>query len=207
MTLRRNLRMPSVGPELAELSQLIGRPKSTRSRLSRCSKVDVKPPAVEDLLRKHPAASIRYYWEDFTPGWSHESGTASISAADIKRFAQEYDPQSYHTDETAAKATPFGGLIASGWHTCAVAMRLMCDSYLLESSCIGSPGLEELRWLKPVRPDDRLRLRATVLEQTPSRTQPSRGTVKFRWDVLNQNDDVACTMIGRQHYLRRVPAP
>jgi acyl dehydratase len=83
----------------------------------------------------------------------------------------------------------------------------MCDSYLLESACIGSPGLEELRWLKPVRPDDRLRLRATVLEQAPSRTQPRRGTVKFRWDVLNQNDDVVCTMIGWQHYLRRVPAP
>ena len=155
----------------------------------------------------HPAATIRYYWEDFTPGWSHESGPTSISAAEIKRFAQEYDPQPYHTDETAAKATPFGGLIASGWHTCAAAMRLMCDGYLLESSCVGSPGLEELRWLKPVRPDDRLRLRATVLEQTPSRTQGSRGTVKFRWDVLNQDDDVVCTMIGRQHYLRRTPAP
>jgi acyl dehydratase len=192
---------------VAEPSQLIGRPKSTRSKLSHWSRVDVKPPGGEDLLHTHPAASIRYYWEDFTPGWSYETGAASISAPDIKRFAQEYDPQPYHIDEKAAKATPFGGLIASGWHTCAVAMRLMCDSYLLESSCIGSPGLEELRWLKPVRPDDRLRLRATVLEQTASRTQPSRGTVKFRWDVLNQNDDVVCTMVGRQHYLRRVPAP
>ena len=158
-------------------------------------------------MRTHRAASIRYYWEDFTPGWSYESEVASISAADIKHFAQEYDPQPYHTDETAAKATPFGGLIASGWHTCSVAMRLMCDGYLLESSCIGSPGLEELRWLKPVRPDDTLRLRATVLEQTASRTQPSRGTVKFCWDVLNQNDDVVCRMIGRQHYLRRTPGP
>lgn len=150
-------------------------------------------------------ASIRYYWEDFTPGWSYESRAASISAAQIIRFAQEYDPQSYHTDENAAKATPFGGLIASGWQTCAVAMRLMCDGYLLESSCIGSPGLDDLRWLKPVRPDDSLRLRATVLEQTPSRTQRARGTVKFRWDVLNQNDEVVCTMIGWQHYLRRNP--
>jgi acyl dehydratase len=101
----------------------------------------------------------------------------------------------------------FGGLIASGWHTCAVAMRLMCDGYLVESSCVGSPGLDELRWLKPVRPGDSLRLRATVLEQTPSRTQPGRGTVKFRWEVLNQRDDVVCTMIGRQHYLRRTRAP
>lgn len=160
---------------------------------------------MEYPLRIHPSTTIRYYWEDFTPGWSHESGAASIGAAEIKRFAQEFDPQSYHTDETAAKATPFGGLIASGWHTCAVAMRLMCDGYLLESSCVGSPGLEELRWLKPVRADDRLRLRSTVLEQTPSRTQRGRGTVKFRWEVLNQNDDLVCTMIGRQHYLRRTP--
>jgi len=161
---------------------------------------------MEYPLHKPPAATIRYFWEDLTPGWSYESGAASISAAGIKRFAREYDPQPYHINEMAAKATPFGGLIASGWHTCAIAMRLMCDGYLLESSCIGSPGLEELRWLMPVRPDDRLRLRATVLEQTPSQTQQGRGTVKFRWDVLNQNGDVVCKMIGRQHYLRRLPA-
>lgn len=161
---------------------------------------------MEQPLRTPSAAPVRYYWEDFTPGWSYESRAASISGADIKRFAREYDPQPYHTDDEAAKATPFGGLIASGWHTCSVAMRLMCDGYLLESSCIGSPGLEELRWLKPVRPDDKLRLRATVLEQTPSRKQRGRGTVKFRWDVLNQNNDVVCSMIGRQHYLRRVAA-
>lgn len=190
---------------MAELSLHIGWGKSARSRLPRCSKADDKLLAMEYPLRIHPSTTIRYYWEDFTPGWSHESGAASIGAAEIKRFAQEFDPQSYHTDETAAKATPFGGLIASGWHTCAVAMRLMCDGYLLESSCVGSPGLEELRWLKPVRADDRLRLRSTVLEQTPSRTQRGRGTVKFRWEVLNQNDDLVCTMIGRQHYLRRTP--
>lgn len=153
-----------------------------------------------------PAPSPRYCWEDFTPGWRYESAAATLDAAQIKRFARQYDPQSYHTDETAAKATPFGGLIASGWHTCAIAMRLMCDGYLLESSCVGSPGIEELRWLKPVRPGDNLRLRATVLEQTPSRTQSNRGTVKFRWEVLNQRDEVVCSMFGRQHYLRRVPA-
>lgn len=150
--------------------------------------------------------SIKYYWEDFTPGWTFESGTRSLSAADIKRFAQEYDPQVYHTDEEAAKATPFGGLIASGWQTCGVAMRLMCEGYLLESACIGSPGLEELRWLKPVRPGDALRLRACVLEQIPSQTQAGRGTVRFRWEVLNQINETVCTMVGRQHYHRRVPA-
>lgn len=147
--------------------------------------------------------TIKYYWEDFAPGWQYESPARRISAREIKAFALEHDPQFYHTDEEAAESSPFGGLIASGWQTCNIAMRLMCDGYLLESSCIGSPGLDELRWLKPVRPGDALRLHSTVLEQTPSRKEPTRGTVKFRWDVLNQNDEVVCSMTGRQHYRRR----
>jgi acyl dehydratase len=150
--------------------------------------------------------AIRLYWEDFTPGWTYESGSRSLGAEEIKAFAREYDPQAYHVDEEAARVTPFGGLIASGWQTCAVAMRLMCDGYLLESACIGSPGLEELRWLKPVRPGDALRFRATVLEQAPSASQATRGTVLFRWEVCNQHDEVVCRMVGRQHYRRRIPA-
>lgn len=146
---------------------------------------------------------IKYYWDDFTPGWTFESDSRSLSAEDIKRFAREYDPQVFHTDEEAAKATPFGGLIASGWQTCGVMMRLMCDGYLVDSACLGSPGLDELRWLKPVRPGDALRLRAEVLEQTPSQKQPNRGTVKFRWEVLNQNDEVVCAIVGRQLFRRR----
>jgi acyl dehydratase len=145
----------------------------------------------------------RYYWEDFTPGWTFESPPRALSAEDIVRFAREYDPQIFHTDEEAAKATPFGGLIASGWQTGGVMMRLMCDGYLLESACIGSPGLDELRWLKPVRPGDALRLRVEVLEQTPSQKQPNRGTVKFRWQALNQNDEVVCAIVGRQLFTRR----
>jgi acyl dehydratase len=151
-------------------------------------------------------ATIKYYWEDFVPGWEYLSPSRSLSAEQITSFAREYDPQAYHTDEEAAKATPFGGLIASGWQTCSVAMRLMCDGYLLETTCIGSPGLEELRWFKPVRPGDALRLHSTVLEQTPSQKDATRGTVKFRWDVLNQKEEVVCTMVGRQHYRRRTPA-
>ena len=150
--------------------------------------------------------TIKYYWEDFAPGWENESPPRTLSAPQITTFAREYDPQPYHTDEEAAKASPFGGLIASGWQTCSVAMRLMCDGYLLQSSCIGSPGMDELRWFKPVRPGDALRLNTTVLEQTPSQKDPRRGTVKFRWDVRNQRDEVVCTMVGRQHYRRRAPA-
>lgn len=151
--------------------------------------------------------TIKYYWEDLTEGWQFESPTRSLTSQQIISFAREYDPQVYHTDEEAARATPFGGLIASGWQTAAVGMRLMCDGYLLETSCVGSPGLEELRWLKPVRPGDALRLRSTVLEQSPSQTQPGRGTVKWRWELLNQKDEVVCLMVGRQHFLRRKAAP
>lgn len=150
--------------------------------------------------------TARYCWEDFTPGWTFESSSRTVGADEIKGFAREYDPQCYHVDEAQAAATPFGGLIASGWHTGAIAMRLMCDGYLLESSCIGSPGLDELRWTKPVRPGDALRLRSTVLEQSPSQRDPTRGSVRWRWDVLNQRDDVVCTMTGRQYFVRRAAA-
>jgi acyl dehydratase len=149
--------------------------------------------------------AIKYYWEDFAPGRVFETPTRTLAEEDIVRFAREYDPQSFHTDAEAARASPFGGLIASGWQTCSVTMRLMCDGYLLETSCVGSPGLEELRWLKPVRPGDTLRLKATVVESTPSGKQPNRGTVLFRWHTLNQNDEVVLSMRGRQMFLRREP--
>ena len=146
---------------------------------------------------------FRYHWEDFTPGKVFEHGPRTLSEEEIVRFASEWDPQRYHTDPRQAKETPFGGLIASGWHSCAVLMRLMCDAYLNESSCVGSPGLDEIRFLLPVRPGDSLRLRSTVIESRPSRTQPGRGTVVFRWELLNQKGEVALSMIGSQFYLRR----
>jgi acyl dehydratase len=146
---------------------------------------------------------IRFYWDDFTPGWTYESGARTLSAQDIVRFAREYDPQVYHVDPEAAKATSFGGLIASGWQTCGIIMRLMCDGYLLESACMGSPGLDEVKWLKPVRPGDVLRLRATALEQTASQKDPGRGSVKFSWEALDQAGDVVCRVVGRQYFRRR----
>jgi len=151
----------------------------------------------------HRDMPFRYYWEDFTPGKVFEHGARTLSEEDIVRFASEWDPQRYHTDPQKAKQTPFGGLIASGWQSCAVLMRMMCDAYLNESSCVGSPGIDEIRFLLPVRPGDSLRFRSTVIESNPSRTRPGRGSVLFRWELLNQNDDVALSMIGRQFYLRR----
>ena len=147
--------------------------------------------------------AIRLYWEDFKPGLVFEHGTWTLGEDDIIRFAREWDPQRYHTDPEAAKETPFGGLIASGWQTCSVAMRLMCEAYLLEASCVGSPGIDEIRWLKPVRPGDALRFRSTVLESTPSRTRPERGTIAFRWELLRQDGEVVLSMLGKQFYLKR----
>jgi acyl dehydratase len=146
---------------------------------------------------------FRYCWEDFRPGQVFEHGSCTLSEEDIVRFAREWDPQRYHTDPRAARDTPFGGLIASGWQSCGVAMRLMCDAYLNESSCVGSPGIDEIRFLKPVRPGDTLRFRSTVLESAASRSRADRGTVSFRWELLNQADEVVLSMVGHQFYLKR----
>jgi acyl dehydratase len=149
--------------------------------------------------------SFRYCWEDFTPGRVFEHGSRALTEAEIIGFARDWDPQRYHVDPEAARATPFGGLIASGWQSCAVAMRLMCDAYLNESSCIGSPGIDEIRFLKPVRPGDSLRLRSTVLESAESRSRPNRGTVTFRWELINDRGETVLSMVGRQLYLKRAP--
>ena len=148
-------------------------------------------------------SGFRVCWEDFAPGQVREHGARALTEEEIVAFASQWDPQRYHVDPEAAKATPFGGLIASGWQSCCVAMRMMCDAYLNESSCVGSPGIDELRFLRPVRPGDVLRFRATVLESTPSKTKANRGTVTFRWELLNQGDEVVLSMIGRQMYLKR----
>ena len=155
-----------------------------------------------------PAASFfptvfKYYFEDFRPGWMFEQGARTLSAQDIITFAREWDPQRYHTDEERARASPYGGLIASGWQTACVGMRLMCDGYLNDSACVGSPGIEEIRFLKPVRPGDTLRFRSTATDARPSKTKPNRGTVTFAWEVVNQADEVVLSMIGTQLFLRR----
>jgi len=145
----------------------------------------------------------KYYFEDFNLGWTFENGPRTLTAPEIVAFAREWDPQRFHTDAEQARATPFGGLIASGWHTGVVAMRLMCDGYLLETSCVGSPGIDELRFLKPVRPGDALRFRSTVLDAAASKTKPNRGSVTFRWEVINQAGEVVLSMTGKQLFLKR----
>ena len=146
---------------------------------------------------------FRYYWEDFPAGWTCEYGSRTLSEEEIIAFARDWDPQRFHTDPQAARSTPYGGVIASGWHSGSVMMRMMCDAYLSEASCIGSPGIEDWRFALPVRPGDTLRYRATVLEARPSASKPDRGIVKWRWELLNQRDEVAVSMTGTQFFLRK----
>ncbi len=150
---------------------------------------------------------FQHFFEDFHPGWSYESEPRTLSQADIVAFAREWDPQRYHADEEAARATPYGGLIASGWHTGCLAMRLMCDGYLNDSSCIGSPGIESIQFLRPVRPGDALHFRAVVLEARESASRPDRGIVRWRWEMRNQRDEVVLSMLGTQFFLRRMQPP
>lgn len=147
--------------------------------------------------------TIKYYFEDFTVGRVFESGTRRLSETDILGFAREYDPQYFHTDPEAAKKSIYGGLIASGWQTVGVCMRLMCDSYLLEAASMGSPGVDEVRWLKPVFPGDTLRMSATVIAARLSASKPDRGTATVRWDVYNQKNERVMHMQGMQIMQRR----
>lgn len=146
------------------------------------------------------------YFEDFEPGQVLELGSVAVTEAEIVEFARRYDPQPFHLDPEAAKESVFGGLIASGWHTGAMWMRLYVDSMLGVASSQGSPGVEELRWLAPVRPGDTLHGRLTVLETTPSERNPARGTVRIRGEMVNQDGVTAMTMTSRGHFGRRLSA-
>lgn len=150
--------------------------------------------------------SSEYYWEDFTVGRTIDLGSREVSRDEVLEFANRYDPQSFHVDEAAAETSIYGGLIASGWHTVAMVMRLMCDGYLLRSASLGSPGIDNLRWLKPVRPGDTLHARMTVLESRPSASKPDRGTIKSSWEVFNQHGDLVMSMEGFGMFRRRQPA-
>jgi acyl dehydratase len=118
------------------------------------------------------------YFDDYALGSTYECGSVSIDQAGIIAFAKEFDPQPFHVDPVAAAAGPYGGLIASGWHTAALVMRLLVENYLAAESSLGSAGLDELRWPHPVRPGDTLRVRATVVESRRSLSKPDRGIVK-----------------------------
>ena len=134
------------------------------------------------------------YFEDYIVGVEQEVGRVDISEAEIIDFANKYDPQDFHTDPEKAAAGPFGGLIASGWHTIAVVMRLLVDRYLDSISSLGSPGIDELRWLAPVRPGDKLTVQAKVLQARRSNSKPDRGLIHTSVKVLNQDGIMVMTM-------------
>lgn len=125
---------------------------------------------------------------DFYAGQVIEAGPYDLSRDELLQFARAYDPQWFHTDEAAADQGPFGGLIASGWHSCAVAMRLVADAVLQGSESYASPGLAYIKWPHPVRPGDRLSVRVSVLEVRRSQKQPSLGIVRWRWQLFNGQD-------------------
>lgn len=143
------------------------------------------------------------YFEDFEPGRVFELGSRTVTADEIVTFAREFDPQPFHVDEEAAAASVFGGLIASGWHTGAMWMRLYVDAVVGDSAALGSPGIEELRWLAPVRPGDTLHGRLTVLEATPSERRADRGTIRSRGELVNQDGVTVMAMVARGHFSRR----
>jgi acyl dehydratase len=145
----------------------------------------------------------KYWWEDFAVGSVREFGGITVSKESILRFAREFDPQPFHVDEEAAKRSPFGGLIASGWQTCALMMRMACDAFLLESSSVGSPGMDNIKWLKPVHPGDTLRVRVTVKEARVLKSRPNVGIVRNFWQVLNQDGEEVMQSEGYGMFLRR----
>jgi acyl dehydratase len=147
--------------------------------------------------------SGRRYLEDYEPGSVHEFGSLRVEEEEILAFARRFDPQPFHTDAEAARGTEYGGLIASGWHTAGLMMRLYSDHYLPPNFTLASPGVDELRWLLPVRPGDALSIRVTVLDRRPSRTRPDRGIVRSGVEVLNQHREVVMTLVAINFFLKR----
>ena len=145
------------------------------------------------------------HWEDFPAGLVMDFGGTPVQRDAVLAFAAAFDPQPFHLDEEAARGSLFGGLCASGWHTCAMTMRMMCDGYLLRSASLGSPGIDQLRWLEPVRPGDTLQVRMTVLQARPMSSRPDVGLVRSTWDVRNQHGRSVMTMEGWGMFRRRHP--
>lgn len=147
------------------------------------------------------------YFEDYKPGLTVECGSFTLSEAEIIAFAKEYDPQPFHVDPVAAASGPVGGLIASGWHTTSMMMRLLVDNYISGETGLGASGIDEIRWPRPVRPGDRLHVRATVLDTRRSRTKPDRGIVRSLIEITNDGGETVMTMKATNFFLTRDPEP
>jgi acyl dehydratase len=153
---------------------------------------------------KH-AAMPKLHWEDFQPGAVAVYGPRLVTREEIVAFAAEFDPQPMHLDEAAASATMLGGLGASGWHICCLLMRMIADGFVLDSNSMGAPGVEEVRWLKPLRPGTRIRVRATVQDKRVSNSRPEMGFVKVLYEVLDEKEEVLSTLVSSMMMVRREP--
>ncbi|AGH84511.1 MaoC family dehydratase [Ralstonia nicotianae] len=152
------------------------------------------------------ALPYTFYFDDFQVGQTMEMGTYAVTEDEILTFARQYDPQPFHVDPEAARRSIYGGLISSGWMTCAVMMRLMVQNFLSKSSSMGSPGVDEIRWLRPVYPGDTLSVSSTCLEVRPSQSKPDRGVAINRWEARNQHGELVCTLVGMGLFGRRPAA-
>ena len=145
----------------------------------------------------------RKYFEDFRVGDIIQCGRKTVTKEEIIDFAQKFDPQPFHLDEKEAAATKFGGLVASGWHSCAVCMRLVVDAMLQGSANMGSPGVENIRWLKPLRPGNTVTATVRVVEAVPSKTRPDRGRLKFAFELYEDAEGLIMDMFATAIYARR----
>jgi acyl dehydratase len=146
------------------------------------------------------------YFEDYVPGLTVDCGSFTMTEADIVAFAQEYDPQPFHVDPVAAKDGPYGGLIASGWHTTSMMMRQLVEHFISPESSLGAAGIDEIRWPRPVRPGDTLHVRATVTEARRSASRPDRGIITTSGELTNQDGDLAMRLTAINFVLLRDPA-
>jgi acyl dehydratase len=156
------------------------------------------PPNIPD-----PAAKL--FWEDFTPGRVFEYGPRRITREEILEFAAEFDPQPFHLDDAAARATMLGGLCASGWHSCCILMRMSADGFVLNSSSMGAPGVDEVCWLLPIRPGDDLTLRATVQSTRASNSRPDMGFVNVLLELYNAAGKRVMSLTAPLMFGRRTP--
>ncbi|HXF88322.1 MAG TPA: MaoC family dehydratase [Xanthobacteraceae bacterium] len=143
------------------------------------------------------------YWEDFAPGQVIEHGPRRITREEIVAYAREFDPQPFHLDEEAARHSMLGGLCASGWHSCCILMRMSAESFVLNSSSMGAPGVDEVRWLAPIRPGDDLTLRATVLSSRPSGSRPGMGLVNVHFELFNASGVCVLSLKAPLMFARR----
>ncbi len=143
------------------------------------------------------------YFEDFQPGHTTEYGPRLVTREEIIAFAAQYDPQPMHLDEAAGQKSLLGGLGASGWHSCGIMMRMICDGFMLDSASMGAGGVEEVQWPRPIRPGDRLTLRVTVLDTRISKSRPEMGIVRIHYEMLNAHGECVMTMVTPAMFGRR----